>query len=67
MGREFHVRFREGLGVQFPRATRLVILCRTRAEAEGALAQVQAWVESNGLTLHPDKTRIVDAGAEAFD
>jgi hypothetical protein len=23
MGREFHVRFREGLGVQFPRATRL--------------------------------------------
>jgi hypothetical protein len=24
MGREFHVRFREGLGVQFPRATRLV-------------------------------------------
>ena len=22
MGREFHVRFREGLGVQFPRATR---------------------------------------------
>ena len=24
MGREFHVRFREGLGVQFPRATRLL-------------------------------------------
>jgi hypothetical protein len=24
MGREFHVRFREGLGVKFPRATRLV-------------------------------------------
>jgi hypothetical protein len=24
MGREFHVRFREGLGVQFPQATRLV-------------------------------------------
>src|SRR6516162_10339210 len=23
MGREFHVRFREGLGVQFPQATRL--------------------------------------------
>ena len=25
MGREFHVRFCEGLGVQFPRATRLVV------------------------------------------
>jgi hypothetical protein len=25
MGREFHVRFREGLGVQFPRATRLLV------------------------------------------
>jgi RNA-directed DNA polymerase len=44
-----------------------VILCRTRAEAERALAEVQAWVEANGLTLHPDKTRIVDATAEAFD
>src|SRR5947209_11697540 len=44
-----------------------VILCRTRAEAEGALAVVRAWVEANGLTLHPDKTRIIDAAAEAFD
>ena len=25
MGREFHVRFREGLGVKVPRATRLII------------------------------------------
>src|SRR5687768_13766303 len=67
MGREFHVRFCEGLGVQFPRATRLVILCRTEAEAQRALAAVRAWVEANGLTLHPDKTRLVDATAEAFD
>ena len=41
MSREAPVRFREGLGVQFPRATRLVILCRTRAQAEQALAKVQ--------------------------
>jgi RNA-directed DNA polymerase len=45
----------------------LVILCRTQAEAERALGLVRAWVEANGLTLHPDKTRIVDAAAEAFD
>lgn len=38
-----------------------VILCRTEAEAREALAKVQAWMKTAGLTLHPDKTRIVDA------
>jgi RNA-directed DNA polymerase len=37
-----------------------VILCRTAAEAEAALSQVSAWVTANGLTLHPDKTRVGD-------
>ena len=44
-----------------------VILCRTREEAERALAMVQQWVVENELTLHPTKTRIVDARAEGFD
>ncbi len=44
-----------------------VILCRTRAEADRALGLVQTWVEANGLTLHPDKTRIVDTQTESFD
>jgi len=44
-----------------------VILCRSREEADRALAEVQAWVESNGLTLHPDKTRIVEASTGYFD
>jgi RNA-directed DNA polymerase len=44
-----------------------VILCRTKAEAQRALEAVQAWVAANGLTLHPDKTRLVDANTEAFD
>jgi len=34
-----------------------VVLCRTAEEAQAALAEVRAWVEGNGLTLHPDKTR----------
>jgi len=38
-----------------------VILCRSREEAEAALARVQTWVADNGLMLHPEKTRIVDA------
>jgi len=44
-----------------------VILCRSRAEAEQALAKVQQWVEENGLTLHPTKTKIVDARTDGFD
>jgi RNA-directed DNA polymerase len=44
-----------------------VILCRTRQEAERALAVVQRWVAENGLTLHPTKTRIVEASKEFFD
>jgi RNA-directed DNA polymerase len=38
-----------------------VILCRTAEEAAAALRQVTAWTTANGLTLHPDKTRIGDA------
>ena len=45
-----------------------VILCRSREEAEAALAHVRAWVAVAGLTLHPDKTRIVnEAQGEGFD
>lgn len=38
-----------------------VVLCRSQEEAERALVEVQQWVEANALTLHPDKTRVVDA------
>lgn len=38
-----------------------VILCRSQAEAEQALAQVRQHVEERGLTLHPTKTQLVDA------
>ena len=38
-----------------------VILCRTRQEAETALTRVRTWTAQAGLTLHPEKTRIVDA------
>jgi RNA-directed DNA polymerase len=38
-----------------------VILCRSEAGAQAALEQVRAWVREAGLTLHPEKTRIVNA------
>jgi RNA-directed DNA polymerase len=44
-----------------------VILCRTAEEAQRAMGLVQAWVAENELTLHPTKTRIVDAHRDGFD
>jgi RNA-directed DNA polymerase len=45
-----------------------VVLCGSKAEAERALAVVQQWTVTAGLTLHPEKTRIVDATqAGGFD
>ncbi len=36
------------------------ILCGSAEEAQAALEEVRRWMESAGLTLHPQKTRIVD-------
>jgi RNA-directed DNA polymerase len=44
-----------------------VIMCRSREEADQALGKVKQWVEENGLTLHPTKTKIADARTEGFD
>jgi len=44
-----------------------VILCRSQAEAQEALALVAVWVAEAGLTLHPEKTRIVSEAEEGFD
>jgi RNA-directed DNA polymerase len=38
-----------------------ILLCRTKDEAEAALEHVRNWVGSAGLSLHPEKTRLVDA------
>lgn len=45
-----------------------IVLCSSQEQAEEALEQVRRWVEENGLTLHPIKTRLVDASqAGGFD
>ena len=44
-----------------------VVLCRTAEAAPQALDLIQSWVSENGLTLHPTKTRLVDAAQEGFD
>jgi RNA-directed DNA polymerase len=47
----------------------LVILCRGEAEAREALDLLGMLTAERGLTLHPDKTRMVDVGipGEGFD
>jgi len=44
-----------------------VIFCQSREEAERAMAEVQRWIEQEGLSLHPEKTRIVHESQEGFD
>jgi RNA-directed DNA polymerase len=60
----------EQSGLQMVRyADDFVILCRTQQEALAALRQVEAWTATNGLTLHPDKTRVGDSSqsGQGFD
>lgn len=38
-----------------------IVQCRSQAEAQRVIEQLKAWVNGVGLTLHPQKTRIVDA------
>ncbi len=44
-----------------------VVLCRTPEDAAAALDAVKDWTASAGLTLHPVKTRLVDAQTDGFD
>jgi RNA-directed DNA polymerase len=43
-----------------------VILCRTQEQAERALEEVNRFATEAGLTLHPDKTHIVDSREKSF-
>jgi RNA-directed DNA polymerase len=62
MSREVPVRFREGLGVKFPRATRLVMGFQWESDARRCLADLRERFTKFGLELHPDKTRLFEFG-----
>jgi RNA-directed DNA polymerase len=54
-------RLMAGSGFEMVRyADDMVVLCRSREEAAAALGKLRQWMEGAGLTLHPDKTRMVD-------
>ena len=57
-----------GRGFEMVRyADDFVVLCRDPREAAEALAVVRDWTEKSGLTLHPVKTKLVDARTDGFD
>jgi len=59
-----------GAGYEMIRyADDFVILCSSQEEAEKALAMVHRLTLERGLTLHPDKTRVVDIASpgQGFD
>jgi len=67
MRREFHVRFCEGLGVQLPRATRLVVGFQRQADAERFGAALRERLAKFGLDLNRDKTRLIEFGRFAAE
>ena len=65
MSRETPVRFREGLGVKFPRATRLVICCK--GTADEAMTVMREMMSKLKLTVNETKTRFCRLPDESFD
>src|SRR3954454_13319342 len=65
MSREAPVRFGVGLGVKFPRATRLVVCCR--GTAGEAMAAMRGLMSRLKLTVNEAKTRRCRVPEESFD
>ena len=58
MRRELHVRFCEGPGVRFPRATRLLVGFQLKSDADRFLGELRERLRKFALELHPEKTRM---------
>lgn len=69
MSREVQVRFCESRAVQSRPATHLVVICRSREQAEAALARLTVLLGELGLAPKLAKTRIVHLveGGEGLD
>jgi RNA-directed DNA polymerase len=67
MRREFHVRFCEGGGVQLSSATRLIVGFEHESDARRFWTAVRDRLEEFSLSLHPEKTRLIQFGRFAAD
>ena len=59
MNGDVHVRFCERPGVRLPRATHLLVHCRTQSEAERLRRVIAARLAQCRLAVHPQKTKVV--------
>ena len=59
MSREVHVRCCEQLRGRFPGLTRRILHCRSKQQAEYVLENLKQRMLNCGLSLHPEKTKIV--------
>ena len=67
MRREFHVRFCERAAVEFLRATHLVVGFEFEADARRFWDALRVRLQEFALSLHPDKTRLIEFGRHAAD
>src|SRR5512133_1802943 len=69
MSREVQVRFCESRAVQSRPATHPLVMCRSREQAEAALARLRTLLAELGLEPKEAKTRIVhlQVGGAGFD
>jgi RNA-directed DNA polymerase len=62
MRREPHVRFCERAAVKLHRATHLIVGFQHKAVARRFLEMMRARLKEFSLSLHPDKTRLIEFG-----
>ena len=67
MRREPHVRFCERAAVKFHRATHLIVGFEHEGDARRFLDAMRERLEEFALSLHPDKTRLIEFGRYAAD
>ena len=60
MSGDVHVRICEHPRGRFPRVTRLVIIFRKRHDAERVMEVLPKRFGKYGLTVHPEKTKLID-------
>ena len=65
MSGDAHVRIRERLGVRLPRATRLVVGFEHESDARRFWDAMRERLQEFSLSLHPDKTRLIEFGRRA--
>jgi len=44
-----------------------LVMCKSKKEAEAALALIKTWMKKNYLTLHPEKTQITEYPYNGFE